>query len=49
MTEDKIITIDQLIQKILEGEKQYDLSKIVAAYEVANQYGYGYYMRRIAA
>ncbi len=41
MTEDKIITIDQLIQKILEGEKQYDLSKIVAAYEVANQYHKG--------
>ncbi|MBP3793346.1 MAG: bifunctional (p)ppGpp synthetase/guanosine-3',5'-bis(diphosphate) 3'-pyrophosphohydrolase [Ruminococcus sp.] len=41
MTEDKIITIDQLIQKILEGEKQYDLSKIVSAYEVANQYHKG--------
>ncbi len=28
-------TIDALIQKILDGEKQYDLSKIISAYEFA--------------
>lgn len=31
-------TIDSLIQKILSGEKQYDLSKIVSAYELAESY-----------
>ncbi|HOV41421.1 MAG TPA: HD domain-containing protein, partial [Oscillospiraceae bacterium] len=30
-----IYTIDILIQKILDGEKQYDLSKIISAYEFA--------------
>ena len=30
-------TIDSLIQKILDGEKQYDLSKIVSAYELAEK------------
>ncbi len=38
MSEQKSITVDVLIQKILGGEKQYDLSKIVSAYEVANKY-----------
>lgn len=28
-------TVDALIQKILDGEKQYDLSKIISAYEFA--------------
>ena len=32
------ITIDALIQKILDGEKQYDLSKIVEAYKLAEKY-----------
>lgn len=36
-----ICTIDTLIQKILDGEKQYDLSKIVSAYELADQYHAG--------
>ena len=31
-------TIDMLIQKILSDEKQYDLSKIVSAYELADSY-----------
>ena len=35
---DELITIDALIQKILDGEKQYDLDKIVAAYELAEHY-----------
>ncbi len=34
-------TIDALIQKILDGEKQYDLSKIVSAYELADKYHSG--------
>ena len=34
-------TIDALIQKILDGEKQYDLSKIVSAYELADRYHSG--------
>ena len=38
MSEEVIITVDQLIQKILDGEKQYDLSKIVSAYELAYKY-----------
>ena len=37
----KTYTIDVLIQKILDGEKQYDLSKIVSAYEFANKYHSG--------
>ena len=32
------VTIDALIQHILDGEKQYDLSKIVSAYELAEMY-----------
>lgn len=32
-----IYTIDALIQKILDGERQYDLSKILSAYEMANK------------
>ncbi len=32
-----VYTIDALIQKILDSEKQYDLSKIISAYEVANR------------
>lgn len=31
-------TIDALIQKIIDGEKQYDLSKIVSAYEKAEHF-----------
>ena len=31
-------TIDSLIQKILDDEKQYDLSKIVSAYELAEKF-----------
>lgn len=38
MSEQKSITVDVLIQKILSSEKQYDLSKIVSAYELANKY-----------
>ncbi len=34
-------TIDALIQKILDDDKQYDLSKIVSAYELADQYHAG--------
>ena len=30
-----VYTIDMLIQKILDDEKQYDLSKIISAYEFA--------------
>ena len=33
-----VYTIDALIQKILDDEKQYDLSKIVSAYETAEHY-----------
>ena len=36
--EKRVCTIDTLIQKILDGEKQYDLSKIVSAYELAEKY-----------
>ena len=35
---DELLTIDALIQKILNGEKQYDLDKIVQAYELAESY-----------
>ena len=31
-------SVDVLIQKILDGERQYDLSKIVSAYELAEKY-----------
>lgn len=41
MAEGKTITVDVLIQKILDGEKQYDLSKIVSAYELADKYHAG--------
>ncbi|MBQ9375509.1 MAG: bifunctional (p)ppGpp synthetase/guanosine-3',5'-bis(diphosphate) 3'-pyrophosphohydrolase [Ruminococcus sp.] len=34
-------TIDTLIQKIISGEKQYDLSKIVSAYELAEKCHHG--------
>lgn len=30
-----VCTIDALIQKILDNDKQYDLSKIISAYEFA--------------
>ncbi|MBQ8107564.1 MAG: bifunctional (p)ppGpp synthetase/guanosine-3',5'-bis(diphosphate) 3'-pyrophosphohydrolase, partial [Ruminococcus sp.] len=33
-----IYTIDTIIQKLLDSEKQYDLSKIVSAYELAERY-----------
>lgn len=33
-----VYTIDALIQKIIDGDKQYDLSKIVSAYEKAEFY-----------
>ena len=35
---EEIVTIDALIQKILDGDKQYDLTKIVSAYELAEMY-----------
>ena len=34
---DDIYTIDLLIQKILTDDKQYDLSKIITAYEFADK------------
>lgn len=37
MKKDVVYTIDALIEKIIKGEKQYDLSKIVSAYELANK------------
>ncbi len=37
MTEDKSITKDQLVHMILTGDKQYDLSKILSAYEFAEK------------
>lgn len=37
MNKDVVYTIDALIQKILDGEKQYDLSKIISAYELAEK------------
>lgn len=36
--ERSVCSIDALIQKILDGERQYDLSKIVSAYELAEKY-----------
>lgn len=38
MDNNTVYTIDALIQKIIDGEKQYDLSKIVLAYEKADEY-----------
>ncbi len=35
MTQDTAVTIDMLVQKILDNDKQYDESKIVSAYEFA--------------
>ena len=35
MAEDRVVTIDMLVQKILDMDKQYDLSKIISAYEFA--------------
>ncbi len=35
---EELVTIDALIQKILDSEKQYDLDKIIAAYELAESY-----------
>ena len=35
--ERSVCSIDALIQKILDGERQYDLSKIVSAYELAEK------------
>lgn len=35
MTDDKTDTIDMLVQKILDNDRQYDLSKIISAYEFA--------------
>ena len=32
-------TINMLIQKILDEDKQYDMSKIISAYEFADKYG----------
>ncbi len=37
MEKDTVYTIDALIQKILDGDKQYDLSKIISAYELASK------------
>lgn len=37
MEKDTVYTIDALIQKILDGDKQYDMSKIISAYEVASK------------
>lgn len=37
MENDVVYTIDALIQKIIDSEKQYDLSKIINAYELANK------------
>ncbi len=41
MNKNVIYTIDTLIQKILDSEKQYDLSKIISAYEFASKYHEG--------
>ena len=35
MTEDRVVTFDMIVEKILDSEKQYDLSKITSAYEFA--------------
>ncbi len=35
MAEDRVVTIDMLVQKILDMDKTYDLSKIISAYEFA--------------
>ena len=34
----QVYTIDMIIQKVIDSEKQYDLSKIVSAYELAEKY-----------
>ena len=34
----QVYTIDMMIQKVIDSEKQYDLSKIVSAYELAEKY-----------
>lgn len=34
----QVYTIDMIIQKVIDSEKQYDLSKIVSAYELAERY-----------
>ncbi len=34
----QVYTIDMIIQKVIDSEKQYDLSKIVSAYEMAESY-----------
>ncbi|MBR1739537.1 MAG: bifunctional (p)ppGpp synthetase/guanosine-3',5'-bis(diphosphate) 3'-pyrophosphohydrolase [Ruminococcus sp.] len=36
-----VYTIDMLLQKMMDSEKQYDLSKIVSAYELADEYHKG--------
>ncbi|MBR1563632.1 MAG: bifunctional (p)ppGpp synthetase/guanosine-3',5'-bis(diphosphate) 3'-pyrophosphohydrolase, partial [Ruminococcus sp.] len=36
--DEDVCTIDTLLQKILDDDKQYDLSKIVSAYELAEHY-----------
>jgi GTP pyrophosphokinase len=35
MSDNRVYTIDMLIQKILDDDKQYDMSKIISAYEFA--------------
>ena len=35
MGDNRVYTIDMLIQKILDDDKQYDMSKIISAYEFA--------------
>ena len=37
MKEDRVVTFDMLMQKILNGEKQYDFSKIKSAYHFAEK------------
>ncbi len=37
MSDNRVYTIDMLIQKILDDDKQYDMSKIISAYEFANK------------
>lgn len=36
-----VVTIDALLQKILDSEKQYDLDKIMEAYKLAEHYHHG--------
>ena len=35
MTEDRVVTFDMIMEKILTSDKQYDTSKIVSAYQFA--------------